>query len=602
MFSFDLKEMSIFITETVKKEESKKVFECTDDNEEMEIDPNLPEHEFVQKYIPYSSKNCPKNGSFRWVSTLIVEPYVYTVIRNRDDRQDWQCSPCLTQKHRIGACSEIVGIGPNGKPKLRLKSVDTNHICNASPDNHLHTKFMNSLQNAIVQDPASNLQVLYDKFKEELCQTLDSEMRELFLSRVKPFATMSRNLYRLQKSLVPQQGRYRYSCELCEFQAANMDEYKTHKKKEHRGIKPHQCSTCGKVFGSKSNLATHEARGHKTFKENSITVPKIQEQVPTKVEDVYDEPPPSVIETDAKGLPPHSFSYKYTPFMDGPLAKENKQRWIVTLIIKPYVFTKYAAKNDDSYRWYCLKCNDEGCRTYAVTQETIGPDGKPHHELISVDSNHVCNPCPSYHLKRIFRDQLNNMILADPLITVPEAYDTIKNQMCESLDFGLQKLFLENIQALDAIENGLLRMRRKFAKSSEGDNFVCELCSYQTCDSKSMRKHRNEKHPEDVKSLYKCEVCGKGFLRKENFVVHSRNVHKICNDEFGNLKIFPCDQCNYVSASIANLRKHVNAVHEKLTPHECEICQKRFSLKSHLKRHLKNVHKSTSIVDQPLYV
>ena len=39
-----------------------------------------------------------------------------------------------------------------------------------------------------------------------------------------------------------------------------------------------------------------------------------------------------------------------------------------------------------------------------------------------------------------------------------------------------------------------------------------------------------------------------------------------------------------------NLKIHVSAVHEKVTPYKCELCEKRFAMKAHFNEHVKEVH------------
>lgn len=46
------------------------------------------------------------------------------------------------------------------------------------------------------------------------------------------------------------------------------------------------------------------------------------------------------------------------------------------------------------------------------------------------------------------------------------------------------------------------------------------------------------------------------------------------------------------SSAVIQLRRHVNAVHLKLRPHKCPLCEVCFALKHHVKNHLKSVHKA----------
>ena len=297
-----------------------------------------------------------------------------------------------------------------------------------------------------------------------------------------------------------------------------------------------------------------------------------------------DEP---IIQTpDDKGLPLHEFTYRCT------IDNKNEFRWVVNLIIKPYVFSKKRSVRGRTY-WYCNHCREQDCITVAISKEISNPDEKPVHELSSVDSNHVCNPCPSQHLKVKFRNQLNDVILQNPWLTAAEAYETVKSDMCKSMDQGLQKIFLDNVQHLEISAQILRNVKRGLVKMSHTDKIVCEICGHQTNDFSSMGKHRKENHPDQCKitKSHKCDTCGKSFLQHANLIVHIKNVHNIHHDDFAKIKTFSCDQCDYVSLKKHSLVTHVNAVHLKQKPFECDICHKQFFWRDHLQRHRKNVHK-----------
>ena len=303
-------------------------------------------------------------------------------------------------------------------------------------------------------------------------------------------------------------------------------------------------------------------------------------------------------DSDNRELPKDEYSYKLMPFKEGP--KVGKSRWLVSLIIKPYVYTR--VKNlKGKQRWMCIHCNNEGFLTYAFSNETIGPDGKPYHQLISADSFHACNPCPSYHLIKMFKDQLNNVVLADPVIRVEVAYETLKNQMCESLEPALKTLFLQNMPSATCVANTLSKVRKAFGLMHE-QTLICELCSFQASDSTSMRKHRTSKHKEVLENPFKCDICGKGFLKMEKYAVHCKNVHNVFQDSFANLKLFSCDRCDYIATEPREIKIHIDTIHEKLTPFQCDICQKAFGRKEKMVRHRKSVHKTNMDSINPIYI
>ena len=97
--------------------------------------------------------------------------------------------------------------------------------------------------------------------------------------------------------------------------------------------------------------------------------------------------------------------------------------------------------------------------------------------------------------------------------------------------------------------------------------YVCEYCDAKFKAKDSLVRHKKEKHlvgtkvdwnqVEFVNELkHKCEICDKYFSRKANLKVHINMVHE----------------------SSGNENKHVN---------RCSFCQKEFSTKSSCKRHEK---------------
>lgn len=292
----------------------------------------------------------------------------------------------------------------------------------------------------------------------------------------------------------------------------------------------------------------------------------------------------SVQEDDPTKLPPHEFSYKLK------FSVQKGFSWSASLIIKPYVYTTHQ-RDRNKVIWKCIKCREQDCSTPARSEVTFGPDGKPSHELKSYNSDHVCNPCPSYHMLRLFRDRLSIVSTEDLLMTFPEAYEKVKNEMLQTMDPALKDFFLQKLPSVSKIASNYSKPRKYLADRKSSDNFVCELCSYEANNIASLRKHRNEKHQDEIKKSHKCGTCGKTFVQHENLLVHLKNIHNIHSEDFDLIKSFACDQCGHVFVSKQTLKQHFQAVHLKLTPFECDICQKKFTMMQNLSRHKKTVHK-----------
>ena len=231
-----------------------------------------------------------------------------------------------------------------------------------------------------------------------------------------------------------------------------------------------------------------------------------------------------IIQTeDYKGLPPHEFTYRYT------IDDKNDFKWVANLIIKPYVFSKKRRGRNGTWYWYCCDCRDQDCSTAAISKETLGPDGKPINELISADSNHVCNPCPSRHLKLLFRNQMNDIILQNPWMTAAELYEKTKQDICDLIDDeNVKILFLDKIPT--------------FANMWRNINY-----------------NRNLVHPKIVEkgSVKKCAMCDFESFSNDEFKTHIKNMHR-------GIKPHQCKTCGKFFGSKARLESHESSRHLKV--------------------------------------
>ena len=54
---------------------------------------------------------------------------------------------------------------------------------------------------------------------------------------------------------------------------------------------------------------------------------------------------------------------------------------------------------------------------------------------------------------------------------------------------------------------------------------------------------------------------------------------------------FKCETCDKLYSQKEALKRHILVVHERRLDHQCDSCPKAFSLNVELTRHMKNVHK-----------
>ena len=55
-------------------------------------------------------------------------------------------------------------------------------------------------------------------------------------------------------------------------------------------------------------------------------------------------------------------------------------------------------------------------------------------------------------------------------------------------------------------------------------------------------------------------------------------------------KSFDCDFCDKNFSFKGNLNKHIKSVHEGKKPFKCKVCDKCFSVKCNLNSHIESVH------------
>ena len=96
--------------------------------------------------------------------------------------------------------------------------------------------------------------------------------------------------------------------------------------------------------------------------------------------------------------------------------------------------------------------------------------------------------------------------------------------------------------------------------------------------------------------------------------IHEKKTHscELCNKKFtlkGNLKkhveavhekvTFACEFCNETLSTRATLKRHVNSIHKKENKinHVCETCKKAFSSNAYLKNHVKSIHENNLITN-----
>ena len=84
---------------------------------------------------------------------------------------------------------------------------------------------------------------------------------------------------------------------------------------------------------------------------------------------------------------------------------------------------------------------------------------------------------------------------------------------------------------------------------------------------------------------YKCDSCGKTFSIAGDLKKHINAIHNRQRDH-------KCDSCGKEFTQVASLKTHINSVHNRQKDHKCDFCEKAFSEAGTLRKHINSIHNS----------
>ena len=108
-----------------------------------------------------------------------------------------------------------------------------------------------------------------------------------------------------------------------------------------------------------------------------------------------------------------------------------------------------------------------------------------------------------------------------------------------------------------------------------GKVFDCDQCKYSPKVIHNLERHKETAHDGII---HKCEECGKKFTQAGTLAAHKRVAHEGL--------LFSCDYCSHKARNRGDLLAHKAFVHLIGIAIKCNICDKRFLRKSHLKVHM----------------
>ncbi|XP_063380553.1 zinc finger protein 157-like isoform X2 [Cydia fagiglandana] len=179
----------------------------------------------------------------------------------------------------------------------------------------------------------------------------------------------------------------------------------------------------------------------------------------------------------------------------------------------------------------------------------------------------------------------------------------------------VQKVKYENIREQSEQTKVKARKRKKRVRPKKAslkksiekhEAQICEECGK---SFRNLKEHLLQHQPDTERRKVQCQACPRLFLNKGDRHRHYKIVHLglkkkcgICNKEVTRLSVhmarhnpstlrFPCVECERRFVSQTELDAHViSHTNNYEYAHECPVCQKKFSRKPFVARHIRQVH------------
>ena len=137
--------------------------------------------------------------------------------------------------------------------------------------------------------------------------------------------------------------------------------------------------------------------------------------------------------------------------------------------------------------------------------------------------------------------------------------------------------------------------KTKQFKWGSKNGIECKICGVMI-SSYAIDIHMRYHHGDEETREYKCTECEYKTVRKDKLLRHEREVHLTFNMEVQAIKksfetekksVYQCPHCKKILKTLEEVDNHVLG---KICLLTCNVCEKTFTRKENLNRHLKKIH------------
>ena len=142
----------------------------------------------------------------------------------------------------------------------------------------------------------------------------------------------------------------------------------------------------------------------------------------------------------------------------------------------------------------------------------------------------------------------------------------------------------------------------------------CQDCGKILSSLSNLKTHIKAVHEDEGQRPHQCYICGKSYKWSENLNYHMDYTHlkktlqcpqceksfstkqtvarhiKVVHEGIPVEKNHICDKCSRSYSDNGKLMRHIKTFHDKIYEFKCEICPKEYAKKDQLKHHMESVH------------